>query len=51
MRPDVERILLVLANDRQRPYGIAAGMFTVPDDFDDPLPEDILRLFEGSEGT
>ncbi len=31
---------------RPRPYGLAAGTFTVPDDFDDPLPEEILRDFE-----
>ena len=30
-----------------RPFGLAAGEFTVPEDFDDPLPEDILRDFEG----
>jgi hypothetical protein len=30
-----------------RPYGLAKGDFVVPDDFDDPLPEDILRDFEG----
>ena len=30
-----------------RPFGLAAGEFTVPDDFDDPLPEAILRQFEG----
>src|SRR5262245_14815473 len=30
-----------------RPFGLAAGEFTVPDDFDEPLPEAILRLFEG----
>jgi antitoxin (DNA-binding transcriptional repressor) of toxin-antitoxin stability system len=30
-----------------RPYALCAGKFTVPDDFDDPLPEDILRQFEG----
>ena len=30
-----------------RPFGLAAGEFTVADDFDDPLPDDILRLFEG----
>lgn len=28
-----------------RPFGLCAGEFTVPDDFDDPLPEDILHLF------
>lgn len=31
-----------------RPIGLAAGQFTVPDDFDGPLPEDILKGFEGS---
>jgi antitoxin (DNA-binding transcriptional repressor) of toxin-antitoxin stability system len=30
-----------------RPYGLAAGAFVVPDDFDAPLPEDIIRGFEG----
>jgi len=30
-----------------RPIGLAAGQFVVPDDFDDPLPDDIQRLFEG----
>lgn len=30
-----------------RPCGLAAGAFTVPDDFDAPLPEDVLRRFEG----
>lgn len=31
---------------RPRPFGLAAGSFVVPDDFDDPLPEDILKDFE-----
>jgi antitoxin (DNA-binding transcriptional repressor) of toxin-antitoxin stability system len=30
-----------------RPFGLAAGAFVVPDDFDAPLPEDVLREFEG----
>lgn len=30
-----------------RSIGLCAGEFTVPNDFDDPLPEDILELFEG----
>ena len=30
-----------------RPIGLAKGDFVVPDDFDDPLPEDVLELFEG----
>ena len=28
-------------------FGLCKGEFVVPDDFDDPLPEDILRDFEG----
>ena len=27
--------------------GLAEGQFTIPDDFDAPLPDDILDLFEG----
>jgi prevent-host-death family protein len=30
-----------------RPFGLCAGEFTVPDDFDAPLPEDLLDSFEG----
>ena len=30
-----------------RPYGLCAGEFTVPDDFDAPLPESIIMEFEG----
>jgi prevent-host-death family protein len=30
-----------------RPFGLAAGSFIVPADFDAPLPADILRDFEG----
>ena len=30
-----------------RPFGLCAGEFTVPDDFDASLPEDILSAFEG----
>jgi hypothetical protein len=29
-----------------RPEGLCAGEFTIPDDFDAPLPEDILQTFE-----
>ena len=31
----------------KRPIGLAKGDFVVPVDFDDPLPEDVLELFEG----
>ena len=30
-----------------RPIGLARGQFTVPDDFNAPLPEDVLQTFEG----
>jgi antitoxin (DNA-binding transcriptional repressor) of toxin-antitoxin stability system len=30
-----------------RPFGLCAGEFTVPADFDQPLPEDVLKDFEG----
>jgi antitoxin (DNA-binding transcriptional repressor) of toxin-antitoxin stability system len=30
-----------------RPFGLCAGEFTVPADFDRPLPESILKDFEG----
>lgn len=45
----VAEIKPVPAPARQpRPFGLCAGEFTVPDDFDQPLPEDILQEFEGS---
>lgn len=38
----------ILSNSKQlRPFGLCAGQFTVPDDFDAPLPEEILSAFEG----
>ena len=30
-----------------RPIGLARDQFTVPDDFNAPLPEEVLRSFEG----
>lgn len=30
-----------------RVLGRDRGLFEVSDDFDDPLPEDVLRVFEG----
>ena len=37
----------IATNNQLRPFGLCAGEFAVPDDFDDPLPEDMLRAFEG----
>ncbi|MCG9893639.1 MAG: hypothetical protein MH252_21525 [Thermosynechococcaceae cyanobacterium MS004] len=33
--------------DQLRPFGLCAGEFTVPDDFDAPLSENLLSAFEG----
>lgn len=30
-----------------RPFGLCAGEFRVPNDFDAPLPEEIIEQFEG----
>jgi antitoxin (DNA-binding transcriptional repressor) of toxin-antitoxin stability system len=30
-----------------RPFGLCAGQLSISDDFDAPLPEDILQAFEG----
>jgi antitoxin (DNA-binding transcriptional repressor) of toxin-antitoxin stability system len=37
----------IASSQQLRPFGLCAGEFTVPDDFDDPLPEDLLSAFEG----
>jgi antitoxin (DNA-binding transcriptional repressor) of toxin-antitoxin stability system len=39
MRPLIKRA-------GRRPIGLAKGDFVVPDDFNDPLPDDVLQLFE-----
>jgi antitoxin (DNA-binding transcriptional repressor) of toxin-antitoxin stability system len=31
-----------------RPFGLCAGEFRVPEDFDAPLPEETIRGFEGA---
>lgn len=46
-RPIVELRPVAGPRPTPRPYGLAAGEFTVPDDFDAPLPEEILKSFEG----
>ena len=37
----------ITSSKHRRPFGLCAGEFTVPDDFDVPLPEEILSAFEG----
>jgi antitoxin (DNA-binding transcriptional repressor) of toxin-antitoxin stability system len=43
----VAEIRPITETERLRPVGLAAGEFVVPDDFDDPLPDDLLKAFEG----
>ncbi len=43
----VARLVPVPANKVQRTLGIFRGQFSIPDDFDAPLPDALLDLFEG----
>ncbi|NEO29063.1 MAG: type II toxin-antitoxin system Phd/YefM family antitoxin [Symploca sp. SIO3C6] len=38
----------IASSKKLRPFGLCAGEFRTPDDFDAPLPEDILSSFEGT---
>lgn len=44
-------LVTILENEQPlinlRPFGLCAGDFVVPDDFDEPLPAEILKAFEG----
>jgi antitoxin (DNA-binding transcriptional repressor) of toxin-antitoxin stability system len=46
-QPVAEVRLLPRAAERDRPVGVAKGEFTVPRTFFEPLPEDVLKAFEG----
>jgi prevent-host-death family protein len=43
----VARLVPVLAEGTTRKLGFFRGQMTIPDDFDAPLPTDILDAFEG----
>lgn len=45
-KPAAEVKPIVSIAKTPRPFGLCAGKFTVPDDFDAPLPEAILKEFE-----
>jgi len=47
-KPVAEIRPVATANQYLRPFGLAAGQFTIPDDFDAPLPDQIVREFEES---
>ncbi|WP_293139475.1 hypothetical protein [Okeania sp. SIO3I5] len=44
----IAEIRPISSSNKLRPFGLCAGEFTVPNDFDAPLPEDMLNLFEGN---
>jgi prevent-host-death family protein len=46
-RPVAELRPVAPARSGPRPFGLAAGAFAVPADFDAPLPDEVLREFEG----
>ncbi len=47
----VAEIRPIAAVRRPRSFGLAAGSFVVPDDFDDPLPDDLPDAFEGKSDS
>src|SRR5260370_22897370 len=47
-RPLAEVRPLRMAIAQPRPFGLCAGQFTVPSNFDRPLPENVLKEFEGA---
>ena len=45
-------VKLVPVTTPQKPtrvWGFLKGKIHVPDNFDDPLPDDVIRLFEGTD--
>ena len=47
-RPVAELRPVPPVSSESRPYALCAGQFVVPDDFDSPLPDEILSAFEGT---
>jgi hypothetical protein len=43
----VARLTRLVGTTRKRKLGILDGQFRIPDDFNRPLPDDVLRSFEG----
>jgi len=43
----VARLTRIAPQPKKRRLGILNGQFTVPDDFNAPLPDDVLAAFEG----
>ncbi|MDJ0733154.1 MAG: type II toxin-antitoxin system Phd/YefM family antitoxin [Nostocaceae cyanobacterium] len=47
--PVAKLVPLSTSSNRQASLGLDRGRFIVPEDFNAPLPEEILAAFEGSE--
>lgn len=50
--PATYRALVTILENEQptkqiRPFGLCASDFVVPDDFDAPLPDEVLKSFQG----
>ena len=45
----IARLVPIPQESSSRKFGMFEGKFTVPDDFDAPLPDEILDAFEGKE--
>ena len=45
-QPIAEIKPLIKIQTQLRPFGLCAGEFVVPDNFDEPLPESIINQFE-----
>jgi len=43
----IEKLVAIGQKRERRKLGTLAGQFGVPDDFDDPLPDEIVDAFEG----
>jgi antitoxin (DNA-binding transcriptional repressor) of toxin-antitoxin stability system len=43
----VARLTRLVGTTRKRRLGLLDGRFRIPDDFNRPLPDDVLRAFEG----
>ncbi len=45
----VARLVAIEAKNKTRPLGMDRGRIWIADDFDAPLPEDLLKAFYGGE--
>jgi prevent-host-death family protein len=48
-KPMAKLVPIESGQKSRRRLGLLEGQLTVPDDFDDPLPDDVLAAFEGRD--